>query len=96
MLIISPILYEELARMLLEALNGKTFYSDKLLIETPEIDYIFEATLLIHYCEEHYPEGSEDQIAKIIPVWWEFHTSDDDGELVNDFDFNLLTRLICR
>jgi hypothetical protein len=28
-----------------------------------------------------------DLIDNIIPVWWEFHSTTDEGEVLNDFDF---------
>ena len=28
-----------------------------------------------------------DIIDNIVPVWWEFHTVTEEGEVINDFDF---------
>ena len=37
-----------------------------------------------------YPEGEQRFIADVVPVWWEFHTSDESGPILNDFSFNTL------
>ena len=29
-------------------------------------------------------------VSDVIPVWWEFHTTLDEGEVINDFSFNTL------
>ena len=33
-------------------------------------------------------EGDRDVIADLVPVWWEFHTTGDGGEVLNDFSFS--------
>ncbi|MFR9128907.1 MAG: hypothetical protein ACLVJK_02600 [Alistipes putredinis] len=40
--------------------------------------------------EECLPEGDADRIDDLVPVWWEFHTSDQAGERPNDFSFSEL------
>ena len=39
---------------------------------------------------ERLPEGDRDAIADLGPVWWEFHTAGDGGEVLNDFSFSEL------
>jgi hypothetical protein len=36
------------------------------------------------------PEGEQRFIADVVPVWWEFHTCDESGPILNDFSFNTL------
>ena len=43
---------------------------------------------VIYRHNEALPEGRVvDLIDNIIPVWWEFHSTTDEGEVFNDFDF---------
>ncbi len=41
------------------------------------------------------PEGDEERIADLVPVWWEFHTVAPEGEVLNDFSFNVLRDYVC-
>jgi hypothetical protein len=38
----------------------------------------------------YLPEGECDAIDDIVPVWWEFHTFNQQGEILNDFSFTEL------
>jgi len=43
---------------------------------------------VVYRYQESFPEGRiVDIIDNIVPVWWEFHTVTDEGEVINDFDF---------
>ncbi len=95
MLIINPTLYERLGELLVEQIGSRTFYSGEIAIYEEQVDYIFNATLMIYYRCEHLPEGSQTAISDIVDVWWELTTTTDDGVQHNDFDFNILKRLIC-
>ncbi len=97
MLKIYPEIYERLASLLEEKIAGKTFYSGIIRFEDEDdqIDYLFTATLLIYFTECHYPEGYTTEIKNIEPVWWEFHTKLESGEVLNDFDIRLLKEVIC-
>ena len=33
-------------------------------------------------------------VKDVVPVWWEFHTEAEDGEMLNDFSFNELRKII--
>ncbi|MFR9533890.1 MAG: hypothetical protein SNG49_03545 [Rikenellaceae bacterium] len=95
MLNIYPEIYEKLAILLEEKIEGKSFFSDRITFEDSATDYLFTATLMIYYTECRYPEGYENIIVDIVPVWWEFHSTEQDGEKLNDFDFELLKEVIC-
>ncbi len=95
MLKIDPILYEELAPLLIEAIDGREFFSDVIYLDDEQVEYRFMATLMIYYRQEHYPEGYAHQIDNIVPIWWEFHSTCSAGEELNDFDFKLLKDIIC-
>ncbi len=94
---IYPKIYERLASLLQEAIAGRTFYSGIIRFEDEDdqVDYLFSATLLIYYEECRYPEGYTTEIKNIEPVWWEFHSTLEHGEEINDFDLRLLKEVIC-
>ena len=48
------------------------------------------ASVIVYRRVERLPEGDRDVIADLVPVWWEFHTADDGGEVLNDFSFSEL------
>ncbi|MFR9504283.1 MAG: hypothetical protein SNH73_07555 [Rikenellaceae bacterium] len=95
MLTINPTLYEQLALLLIDDIGSMDYYSGTITIEQEEADYSFEASLIIRYNEVKFPEGYDTQISELIPVWWEMHSVTDEGEQLNDFDFNILRRAIC-
>ncbi len=95
MLTISPKIYEHFAESLIKEIGSHNFCSANCTLQTPEVDYRLEATLLIRHILESLPEGDVLVIEEITPVWWEFHTSTDEGEQLNDFDFNILRSMIC-
>ena len=40
------------------------------------------------------PEGVQHPVTDLVPVWWEFHTTQAGGEVLNDFDFSELKRCV--
>ncbi len=95
MLSINPIIYEQIATTLLDQIASQEFYTGEVNHLTPDVDYSLSSTLIIRYKPISYPEATEIEIAEVIPIWWEMTTTIDDGQVLNDFDFNLLKRNIC-
>ncbi len=95
MLTINPTIYEQLASILCESIKSDEFYSDLISLETPEVDYTLSSTLIISHRLVDYPEGCHSEIYDICPVWWKLTSVTDEGEQLNDFDFNILKNLIC-
>ncbi len=95
MLKITIPIYEHLSELLLEAIDGREFYSDDIIFEWEGVEYKFSATLMVYYRQVRYPEGWESEISNIVPVWWEFHSTTEYGEELNDMDFNELKEVIC-
>ncbi|MBP3482969.1 MAG: hypothetical protein J6K28_06230 [Alistipes sp.] len=90
---ISSQLYEETARRLRDAIGGRSYFSGSL-------DFVFEDTecrltlsAVIYTSRREMPEGAITVIDDIVPVWWEFRTSDENGEMLNDFSFSALKEL---
>ena len=79
---IIPELYGIVARKLLDEIGEKSFYSGSF-----SFDY---GSIVIYRSKECLPEGDADRIDDLVPVWWEFHTSDQAGERPNDFSFSEL------
>lgn len=96
MLLITPTFYQRLGDLLVEAIDSTDYYSGDIELGDLEVDYRFSSTLMIYYAEEIYPEGCQTIICDIVPVWWELHTFTEDGEWLNDFDFNTLKAYVCR
>ncbi len=95
MLTINPIVYEKLAELLVEAIAYRSYFSEVICFEEPETDYSFSSTLMIYYRTEELPEGPTTVISNIVPIWWEFRSTTDYGEQLNDFDFAILKNIIC-
>lgn len=82
MITISSKMYEDVARILLDELrNGTHFYSGRIEYDTEQFYSTLTCTLIIYRKEE------SDQIAKIIPVWWDFSICADGVDEINDFSW---------
>ncbi len=95
MFTINPIIYEQIATLLLDEIDNREYYTGNVSHLTPDVDYSLRSTLILHYHPVQYPEALRIEVADIIPIWWEMTTTTDDGEVSNDFDFNILKRNIC-
>ncbi len=96
MLTINPTVYQQLGELLVECIGSMSYLSEDIFFEDSDYDYHFSATLIIRFVDELYPEGELSEIVEIIPVWWEFSSVGEEGEVLNDFDFNILKESICR
>ena len=68
----------------------KSFYSGSFSFDYGSKECRFVASIVIYRSKECLPEGDADRIDDLVPVWWEFHTSDQAGERPNDFSFSEL------
>lgn len=84
---IIPELYGIVARKLLDEIGEKSFYSGSFSFDYGSKECRFVASIVIYRSKECLPEGDADRIDDLVPVWWEFHTSDQAGERPNDFSF---------
>lgn len=92
---ITPELYQNISIELLEAIDGKCFWSgsiDKLV----EDGWKFRATICAGWSADTLGSGQvEARIDDINAIWWEFRIFDDVGdELLNDFNFGELKKYI--
>ncbi len=84
---VSTALYEEVTARLEEAVGRSGYFSGTISGETDEVAWRLTASVLVYRRRVSLPEGDEERIADLVPVWWEFHTVAEDGEILNDFSF---------
>ena len=87
---VSTELYLEMAARLAEAIGGGSYFSGSLSFAFGDTECRLPASVIVYRRVERLPEGDRDGIADLVPVWWEFHTADDSGEVLNDFSFSEL------
>ena len=87
---IIPELYGIVARKLLDEIGEKSFYSGSFLFDYGSKECRFVAFDRNLSFEGVSARSDADRIDDLVPVWWEFHTSDQAGERPNDFSFSEL------
>ena len=87
---VSTELYLEVAARLAEAIGGGSYFSGSLSFAFGDTECRLTASVIVYRRGERRPEGDGDVIADLVPVWWEFHTAGDGGEVLNDFSFSEL------
>lgn len=87
---VSPELYREAAFRLCDAVDGGNYYSGSVCFRFEAVDCRLTASLIVYRRPLSLPEGEEHPIRDVIPVWWEFHTTGQTGEVPNDFSFGRL------
>ena len=87
---VSTELYREVAMRLADAIGGRSYFSGTLDFESGDMAYRLTASVIVYWERVRYPEGDRDEISDLVPVWWEFHTTGPDGEVLNDFSFSSL------
>lgn len=76
---IIPELYGIVARKLLDEIGEKSFYSGSFSFDYGSKECRFVASIVVYRSKVCLPEGDADRIDDLVPVWWEFHTSDQVG-----------------
>lgn len=94
MYVISPKLYDEVATRLREAIGRDSYFSGSVQFPFGEVECRFTGSLVVHHRTRQLPEGDFDCIADAVPVWWEFSTSRDGQEMLNDFSFGDLREFL--
>lgn len=90
---VTPELYEDTALLLAERLGCEAdYFSDSIRFTRGEWDYCLTTTLIVYRRTERAPDGVRRPLSDLVPVWWEFHTTGPEGEVLNDFSFNELKR----
>lgn len=87
---VSSELYLEAAARLKETVGGSNYFSGTFVFPFGEVECRFTGSVIVCRRCESLPEGEYERIADLVPVWWEFHTFTDGGEVFNDFSFGVL------
>lgn len=85
---VSPELYRETAVRLADALDGGGYFSGSVRFAFGGMECRLTASVIVCRRRESLPEGDVDAVVDLVPVWWEFHTADGEGEVANDFSFS--------
>lgn len=91
---ISPKLYEEIATKWTEVLADRFYFSGSFEVCFEQVTCRLVCSALVYHTREEYPEGIRNNLSKVVPVWWEFHTEGEEGEMLNDFSFSELLRYL--
>ena len=67
---------------------------DKRLRPAGWSDCRLTASVIVYRGRLSLPEGVQHPVTDLVPVWWEFHTTQAGGEVLNDFDFSELKRCV--
>lgn len=95
MIHITKNVYQEIAEQLSEEIGGRDYYSGRIERTTPDYDITLTSTLVVYHTTHTAPDGSFTTINDIVPIWWSCSTTTDEGERLNDFDFNRIKALVC-
>ena len=87
---ISHQLYLEVAERLWGAIGSKGYYSGSVIFTHDDVECRLTCTLFVERHSYAESEGRLGEISRIIPVWWEFHTTVGSEELLNDFSLKEL------
>ncbi len=95
---INPNDYAYVAANLAAEIEARNFFSGTIRTEHDGFESELLATLII-YRQKALPEEGPTTllgpIVDVVPVWWEFHTFDPDGEeVLNDFSFSDIKPLL--
>lgn len=88
MISINPEIYQTFASLLLDAVDNKEFFNGTVDFDTEEFYSTLTCTLLI------YPNPEPGLQDHIVPIWWEFHLWQPEGEVLTDFDWNELAKYL--
>lgn len=87
---VSSQLYEEVQERLLDAIDYRQYFSGSIEFDFEGLVCRLTLSCFVRHRSEEQVEGTFTYIDDLIPVWWEFHTCDDEGEMLNDFSFEEL------
>lgn len=87
---VSDQLYLEVADRLRSLFGDGDYFSCRLEFEHDQTICRMLLSAIIYRHTHRREEGDVRLISDVVPVWWEFHTTLSDGEVLNDFSFNTL------
>lgn len=87
---VSPELYLETAARLSDAIGDENYFSGAIEFLSGELICRLTVSVIVYRSRITLPEGISRPVTGLVPVWWEFRTTSEAGELLNDFDFSEL------
>lgn len=91
---VSEALYLETYDRLRDAIGQQNYFSGSITFPFGGVECRLTIVVIAYRRDTSYPEGDEDEIENLVPVWWEFHTMKDGEELPNNFLFSELRKYI--
>lgn len=91
---VTAALYDEVLARLTDAIGDTDYFSGTLAFAFGQISCRLRVSVIACRRTERLPEGPCRPIADLVPVWWEFFTESDEGELLNDFSFDEVRKLL--
>lgn len=79
--------YQTIAAELIDRIDGKNYTNMRIAVDTVDWYGCLTLKAIMYWQTVSYPEGDFNELRDIVPVWWEFHTEGEDGEVLNDFQF---------
>lgn len=91
---VSSALYLEAIDRLLDAVGPRGYFSGMLRFPFEGTECRLTVSVLVSRRRVVLPEGSQECVSDLVPVWWEFHTTVDGEERLNDFSFATLRTML--
>ncbi len=86
---LKPETYYRLAAAVCASLSNIYYFNGSVAVADGDAECRLTATLIIYRRNVDIFSDEYDSITDVIPVWWECHTTTDEGEVEDDFDFDL-------
>ncbi len=83
-------LYHTIAARLREEIATSEWFNGSIAITIGDLDCRLVLTAIVYRRDELLPEGPRRPVDDVVPVWWEFHTTDASGPVPNNFSFSEL------
>ena len=90
MFCVTPEIYGRAAEIIADRLGQTDYLSEDFEFEADGVLCRLLFSAVVYRKRLYVPEGEFDVLSDLVPVWWEFHTFDAEGEMLNDFSFNEL------
>ena len=87
---VSSVIYGKVAEMIIERVGRSDYLSERLEFEVYGVLCCLLFSAIAYRRSLYLPEGEFEELSDLVPVWWEFHTYDSEGEVLNNFSFNEL------
>lgn len=91
---VSNQLYLEVAQRLLSLVGQRDYLSGRLEFDFDSVACCMIFSAIVYRRTVQCEQGEVRLVDDVVPVWWEFHTTGEHGEVLNDFSFNVLRQYL--